>query len=74
MALNVAKLNSVLPSTSMRHDASVGVQDVWPVATRMTNVYIGGGNGVWGAWDSGLQNKGPSAPYLQFSVGSSKAR
>ena len=59
-------------SQPVQFNAWSGVQDVWPVATRMTNVYIGGGNGVWGTWDSGLQNKGPSAPYLRFSVGGSK--
>ena len=51
---------------------STCMQDVWPTATRLATVYAGGGNGVFGAWDSGLQFTGPSAPYLQFSVGSSK--
>ena len=47
-------------------------QDVWPTATRLATVYAGGGNGVFGAWDSGLQFQGPSAPYLKFTLGTAK--
>ena len=50
-----------------------GPQDVWPVASRMVDVYRGGGGiGGFGGYYSGLQHKGPSAPYLQFSAGGSK--
>jgi len=50
-------------------------QDVWPVASRMVDVYRGGGGiGGFGGYYSGLQHKGPSAPYLQFSAGGSKAK
>ena len=44
------------------------------MATRLATVYAGGGNGVFGAWDSGLQFTGPSAPYLTFSLGDAKVR
>jgi len=53
--------------------AYMAAQDVWPVASRMVDVYRGGGGvGGFGGYYSGLQHKGPSAPYLQFSAGGSK--
>ena len=52
----------------------VCTQDVWPTATRLATVYAGGGNGVFGAWDSGLQFTGPSCPYLTFSLGKATVR
>ena len=43
------------------------------MASRMVDVYRGGGGiGGFGGYYSGLQHKGPSAPYLQFSAGGSK--
>ena len=39
------------------------------MATRMIDVYRGGGNGLFGGYNSGLDHKGPSAPYLKFSLG-----
>ena len=47
---------------------------MWPTATRLATIYAGGSNGVFGAWDSGLQFTGPSAPYLKFSLGDAKVR
>ena len=59
--------------TMLTATASENVQDVWPVASRMVDVYRGGGGiGGFGGYYSGLQHKGPSAPYLQFSAGGSK--
>ena len=35
----------------------------------MIDVYRGGGNGLFGGFNSGLDHKGPSAPYLKFTLG-----